>query len=64
MKVSHFSLGKPRPKIIFTVTLLLLGSILAAAQETVLYRFQSGNDGSEPRAGLIADASMAAAGRV
>jgi len=57
MKVSHFSLSKPRPKIIFTAILLLLASILAAAQETVLYRFQSGNDGSEPRAGLIADAA-------
>jgi uncharacterized repeat protein (TIGR03803 family) len=57
MKVSHFSLGKPWPKIICTAILLLLASILAAAQETVLYRFQSGNDGSEPRAGLIADAA-------
>jgi uncharacterized repeat protein (TIGR03803 family) len=57
MKVSYFSLCKPRPKIICTVILLLLASILAAAQETVLYRFQSGNDGSEPRAGLIADAA-------
>lgn len=46
MKVSHFSLGKPWPKIICTAILLLLSSILAAAQETVLYRFQSGNDGS------------------
>ena len=44
MKVSDLSLTKPWPKIIFTAILLLLASILAAAQETVLYRFQSGND--------------------
>jgi len=29
----------------------------AAGPEKVLYRFQAGNDGSEPKGGLIADAS-------
>jgi uncharacterized repeat protein (TIGR03803 family) len=57
MKASDFSLLTPRPKITFAAILLLFGSALAAGQERVLHRFRSGNDGSEPRAGLIADAA-------
>ena len=57
MKASDFSFCTPRPTITLAAILLLLGSVLAVGQETVLHRFRSGNDGSEPRAGLIADAA-------
>src|SRR5215467_3144302 len=39
------------------VLFLFVPYLLAAGREKVLYRFQAGNNGSEPKGGLIADAS-------
>jgi len=39
------------------VLFLFAPCLLAAGAEKVLYRFQAGNDGTEPKSGLIADAS-------
>jgi uncharacterized repeat protein (TIGR03803 family) len=55
MRQSEFSFTALGSKVTLTVILVVLGSVLAAGQERVLYRFQGGNDGSQPKADLIAD---------
>lgn len=48
----------PFPAYSLALALFLVGLQLSAfSQEKVLYRFQAGNDGSEPKAGVIADAA-------
>jgi uncharacterized repeat protein (TIGR03803 family) len=46
-----------RPSWLVAIALLFLGSLPAAAQETVLYGFLGGPDGSGPAAGVIFDSA-------